>query len=36
MHTAKETNMLFCKKTDLLMKRLEELAQEKDKIMGTI
>ena len=35
MHTVKETDMLFTK-IDLLMKRLEERAQEKDAMMGTI
>ena len=35
MHTVKETDMLFVK-IDLLMKRLEEWAQEKDAMMGTV
>ena len=35
MHTVKETNMLSAK-IDLLMKRLEEWAQEKDAMMGTV
>ena len=35
MHTVKETDMLSAK-IDFLMKRLEERAQEKDAMMGTI
>ena len=35
MHTMKEMDMLFAK-IDLLMRRLEERAQEKDAMMGTI
>ena len=35
MHTVKETDMLFTK-IDLLMKRLEECAQEKDAMVGTV
>ena len=35
MHTVKETDMLSTK-TDLLMKRLEEWAQEKDDMVGTV
>jgi len=35
MHTVKETDMLSTK-IDLLMKRLEERAQDKDAMMGTI
>ena len=35
MHTMKETDMLFTK-IDLLMKRLEGWAQEKDAMMGTV
>ena len=35
MHTKKEMDMLFAK-IDLLMKRLEEWAQDKDAMMGTI
>ena len=35
MHTMKETDMLFTK-IDLLMKRLEEWAQDKDTMMGTV
>ena len=35
MHTVKEADMLSAK-IDLLMKRLEEWAQEKDAMMGTI
>ena len=35
MHIVKDTNMLSAK-IDLLMKRLEERAQDKDAMMGTI
>ena len=35
MHTVKETDMLSAK-IDLLMKRLEEQAQDKDATMGTV
>ena len=35
MHTVKETDMLATK-IDLLMKRLEERAQDKDALMGTV
>ena len=35
MHTMKETDILFTK-IDLLMKRLEERAQEKDTMMGIV
>ena len=35
MHTVKETGMLSTK-IDLVMKRLEEQAQEKDTMMGTV
>ena len=35
MHTTKKTNMLSTK-IDLLMKRLEERAQDKDAMMGTV
>ena len=35
MHTAKEMDMLAAK-IDLLMKRLEEQAQEKDTMVGTV
>jgi formiminotetrahydrofolate cyclodeaminase len=35
MHTVKEMDMLSTK-IDLLMKRLEEWAQEKDAMMGTV
>jgi hypothetical protein len=35
MHTVKEMDMLSAK-IDLLMKKLEERAQEKDAMMGTI
>ena len=35
MHTMMETNMLSAK-IDLLMKRLEEWAQDKEAMMGTV
>ena len=35
MHTVKEMDMLAAK-IDLLMKRLEERAQDKDAMMGTV
>jgi len=35
MHTMKETDMLFAK-IDLLMKRLDERAQDKEAMMGTV
>ena len=35
MHTMEDTDMLSAK-IDLLMKRLEEWAQEKDAMMGTV
>ena len=35
MHTMKETDMLSAK-VDLLMKRLDEWAQDKDSMMGTV
>jgi hypothetical protein len=35
MHIVKEIDMLFAK-IDLLMKRLDERAQDKDAMMGTV